>query len=60
MIFAVSAGQGWPDALASKPALGQICAYLCMGTHCEAPYLELEPLLARLKQPSASPDGAAR
>ncbi|HXF07053.1 MAG TPA: thioredoxin domain-containing protein [Candidatus Acidoferrales bacterium] len=60
MIFPISDGQGWPDALASKPALGQICAYLCIGTHCEAPYLELEPLLMRLDAPKSSPDGKTR
>ncbi|HMM44279.1 MAG TPA: thioredoxin domain-containing protein [Candidatus Macondimonas sp.] len=60
MIFPVSDGQGWPDALASKPALGQICAYLCIGTHCEAPYREIEPLLMRLNAPKFSPDGETR
>ena len=60
MIFPVSDGQAWPDALASKPAHGRICAYLCIGTHCEAPYLELAPLLRRLKAPDAVPDGETR
>ena len=60
MIFQVSEEQGWPDALASKPALGRVCAYLCIGTHCEAPYRELEPLATRLGWAPTLLDGATR
>lgn len=43
----------WPAALASKPAHGLICAYVCQGSQCEAPYTDLATLKRRLAERSA-------
>lgn len=43
----------WPAALASKPALGSVCAYVCQGSQCEPPYPDLTAVMRRLTKRDA-------
>jgi uncharacterized protein YyaL (SSP411 family) len=50
-VMAVPAdAQSLPDALAEKPARGAVIAYLCRGTHCDAPVSDLAVLKQALQR----------
>jgi hypothetical protein len=48
MVFAIPGDAELPAALAAKPALGTVTAYVCTGMTCSAPLTDLSELLRRV------------